>query len=115
MILGSASREGYVIEETINALEPDQAYYWATHNGAEIDLIIVKDGRMFGVECKRMDAPKITPSIKTALEDLNLEHIAVVYPGTRSFPLKDKVTAVPLKIAVKGLREIFIGTQDFHG
>mgnify|MGYP001616580382 CR=1 FL=1 len=105
-----ASWEGYVIEETINALEPDQAYYWATHNGAEIDLIIVKDGRMFGVECKRMDAPKITPSIKIALEDLNLEHIAVVYPGTRSFPLKDKVTAVPLKMAVKGLREVFMGT-----
>lgn len=54
--------------------------------------------------------PQNTPSIKTALEDLNLEHIAVVYPGTRSFPLKDKVTAVPLEMAVKGLREIFMGT-----
>ena len=63
---------------------PDEAYYWATHSGAEIDLVLVKDGRLLGVECKRMDAPRMTPSMGTALKDLKLEQIAVVYPGKRA-------------------------------
>ena len=91
-----ASWEGYVIEETLKVAEPDEAYFWATHNGAEIDLVLVKSGRMFGVECKRVDAPRLTPSMRSALEDLKLEHIAVVYPGTRRYPLTDRVQAVPL-------------------
>jgi len=72
--------EGYVIEETLKALEPDEAWFWATHNGAEIDLILLKDGHRLGVECKRVDAPRLTPSMRIALEDLKLERIAVVYP-----------------------------------
>ena len=57
-----ASWEGYAVEEVLKALQPDEAYYWATHNGAEIDLILFKDGRRVGVECKRADAPELTPS-----------------------------------------------------
>ena len=91
-----ASWEGYVIEEIFKAVAPDEAYFWATHNGAELDLLIVKQGRRFGVECKRVDAPRLTPSMRIALEDLALEHIAVIYPGDRRYPLADRVTAVPL-------------------
>ncbi len=54
-----ASWEGYVIEEVIKAQAPDEAYFWATHNGAELDLLLFKDGRRLGVECKRMDAPRL--------------------------------------------------------
>ena len=82
-----ASWEGYVIEETIKATEPDEVYYWATHSGAEIDLVLIKNGRMLGVECKRMDAPRITPSMRIAREELNLEQIAVVYPGRKRYAL----------------------------
>jgi len=91
-----ASWEGYVIEETIRAIEPDEVYFWATHNGAEIDLVMVKEGRLLGVECKRVDAPRLTPSMQIAMEDLKLERIAVIYPGTKKYPLAEKIDAVPL-------------------
>lgn len=102
-----ASWEGYVIEETLKAANPDEAYFWATHNGAEIDLLLIKDGRMFGVECKRIDAPRLTPSMRIALEDLKLERIAVVYPGTTRYPLTKQVTAVPMEALSDGLNGLF--------
>ena len=91
-----ASWEGYVIEEAIKVMEPDDVYFWGTHNGAEIDLLLFKNGKRFGLECKRVDAPRLTPSMQIALEDLQLNHLAVIYPGERSYPLAEKVTAVPL-------------------
>lgn len=91
-----ASWEGYVIEELIKSVNPDEAYFWATHTGAELDLLLLKNGRRAGVECKRVDAPRLTPSMRIALEDLQLDRLAVVYPGERSYPLAEKVTAVPL-------------------
>ena len=102
-----ASWEGYMIEEILKALAPDEAYFWATHNGAEIDLILRHDGRMLGIECKRVDAPHLTPSMRIALEDLKLEQIAVVYPGARRYSLMDRVHAVPCEALVDGMRGIF--------
>ena len=97
-----ASWEGYVIEETLYTLRPDEAYYWATHNGAEIDLVMLKDGRMFGVECKRLDAPGLTPSMKIALHDLRLEKILVFYPGTKRYKIADRIEAVPFEEIIRG-------------
>jgi predicted AAA+ superfamily ATPase len=91
-----ASWEGYVIEEVLKVEEPDEAYFWATHGGAELDLLLLKQGRKLGVECKRLDAPRLTPSMRIALEDLGLDHLAVIYPGDRRYPMADHVTAVPL-------------------
>jgi len=91
-----ASWEGYVVEETLKAFAPDEAYYWATHGGAELDLLLLKDGRRIGVECKRVDAPRLTPSMRAALEDLELERLFVIYPGSLAYPVADKVMAVPL-------------------
>jgi predicted AAA+ superfamily ATPase len=91
-----ASWEGYVIEEVLRAVEPDEAYFWGTHGGAEIDLVLHKNGRMFGVECKRVDAPRLTPSMRIALSDLGLERIIVIYPGVKRYSLDKKVEAVPV-------------------
>lgn len=91
-----ASWEGYVIEEVIKSISPDETYFWATHNGAELDLFLLKNGRRLGVECKRVDAPRLTPSMQIALDDLQLDHLTVIYPGERSYPLTEKVAAVPL-------------------
>jgi uncharacterized protein len=102
-----ASWEGYAIEQTIKATEPDEVYYWATHSGAEIDLVLIKNGRMLGVECKRMDAPRMTPSMRTALSELGLEQIAVVYPGRNRYALGDGVTAVPLNTVIEGMKGLF--------
>jgi predicted AAA+ superfamily ATPase len=91
-----ASWEGYAVEEVLKALRPEEAYYWATHNGAEIDLVLFKNGRRIGVECKRLDAPVLTPSMRTALADLKLAELYVVYPGEKRYQLGKKVQVVPL-------------------
>lgn len=103
-----ASWEGYVIEEMLKALRPDEAYFWATHNGAELDLLLFKDGRRLGVECKRMDAPRLTPSMRIALEDLELDHLTVIYPGTRRYSLAGRVSVVPVEALAKAtLQSLF--------
>ncbi len=102
-----ASWEGYVIEEVIRATEPDEVYFWATHQGAEIDLLLRHGDRMFGVECKRVDAPAMTPSMTIALEDLKLERIAVVYPGAQRYPIAERVQAVPLPAICRGMKGLF--------
>lgn len=91
-----ASWEGYAIEEAIRAVSPDGAYFWATHNGAELDLLLVKNGRRIGIECKRSDAPRLTPSMRIAMTDLGLDRLIVIYPGARRYPLAEKVEVVPL-------------------
>lgn len=74
----------------------DDAWFWATHQGAEIDLLLRRGDKLFGVECKRGDAPTLTPSIRIAMEDLGLERVTVVYPGSRRYSLSDRVEVVPL-------------------
>lgn len=91
-----ASWEGYAIEEVLRAVEPDQAFFWATHQGAELDLLLFKGGKRYGVEVKRQDAPGITPSMQIALEDLRLDHLTVVYPGDQAYDLARKVSVLPL-------------------
>jgi len=91
-----ASWEGFAIEQVLVAEPHDEAFFWATHQGAEIDLLLRRGGRLLGVECKRTDAPRVTPSIKIALADLELDRVAVVYPGERRYPLADRVEAVPV-------------------
>lgn len=90
------SWEGLVVEQVLASEPHSGAWFWATHQGAEIDLILQRDGSLFGVEVKRTDAPRVTRSIRTAMEDLGLERVALVYPGTKRFPLADGVEAVPV-------------------
>lgn len=102
-----ASWEGYVIEEVLKNLPVDEAYFWGTHNGAELDLLLLHDGAKYGVECKRADAPRITPSMLTALQDLELEKLTIIYPGEKSYQLKEKIFVMPLQLlATKRAHEI---------
>ncbi len=102
-----SSWEGFVIEEVIRSLDMDDVYFWATHNGAEIDLVFSKGGNMYGVEVKRADAPTMTPSIRIALEDLKLERITVIYPGKKRYSLHEKVKVVPFDEIIGGMKDIF--------
>jgi len=97
-----ASWEGFLIEQVLALLQPDEAYFWATHQGAEIDLVLRREGRLFGIECKRTDSPRMTPSIRIALEDLGLERVAILYPGGKRFPIVPGVEAVPVSSLGKG-------------
>ncbi|MEI2613108.1 MAG: ATP-binding protein [Candidatus Promineifilaceae bacterium] len=91
-----ASWEGYALEEIIKAFKPDAAFFWATHGGAELDLLLQTGGQKVGIECKRVDAPRLTRSMQVALTDLELDHLFVVYPGEQTYPLAEKITAIPL-------------------
>jgi predicted AAA+ superfamily ATPase len=84
------------VEEVLKHVRPDEAYYWKTHNGAELDLLLFKDGRRIGVECKRADAPVLTPSMRIALSDLKLDRLYVLYPGEKGYSLGKKAEVVPL-------------------
>jgi hypothetical protein len=63
----------------------DEAFYWATHNGAELDLLLFKDGRRIGIECKRANAPVLTASMRIALADLKLDRLCILYPGEKHY------------------------------
>lgn len=90
-----ASFEGFAIEQVLAALDAGQAHYWATHGGAEIDLLIERRGKRHGFECKLADAPGVTRSMRVALADLRLDHLWVLYPGAETYPLDDRITVLP--------------------
>lgn len=91
-----ASWEGFALEQVLRIAAPDAAYFWATHNGAELDLLLFKGALRIGVEFKRADAPRVTPSMNIAMHDLRLDRLYVVYPGELRYPLAERMEAVPL-------------------
>jgi hypothetical protein len=91
-----ASWEGFVLEMVLRTLRPGEAYFWGTHSGAELDLLLTHRGRRFGFEFKYSEAPRVTRSAHTAISDLQLDHVWVVHPGEHAFPIEKKITAMPL-------------------
>jgi predicted AAA+ superfamily ATPase len=90
-----ASWEGFVLEQVLHHARPAEAYFWATHQGAELDLLMFKQGRRVGVEIKRADAPNLSPSMRIALQDLRLDRLLVIYPGDKPYRLGPNVEVVP--------------------
>ena len=93
----SASWEGFALEQTLNAHGEREAYFYRTQRGAELDLMLLRRGRRWGFEFKCTDAPRTTKSMHVVIEDLGLEHLWVIYPGDREYPLTDTISALPLK------------------
>ena len=92
-----ASFEGFAIEQVLRAVAPAQAFFWGTYGGAELDLFFVHDGRRHGVEVKFSEAPSPTRSMLTALKDLSLDHLWVIYPGEHRYPVEKNITVWPLR------------------
>jgi predicted AAA+ superfamily ATPase len=99
-----ASWEGFVVEQVLQALSCHDAYFWATQQRAEIDLLFFLEGRRYGIEVKYSDAPRITKSIHVAVDDLKLQHLWLIYPGENEYPADNKITVLPVS-AVVGLEE----------
>jgi len=91
-----ASWEGFALEQVVRLARPDASYFWATHHGAELDLLLFRGTERVGVEFKRADAPRMTHAIHIALADLRLDRVYVVYPGRTRYRLSQKVEVVPL-------------------
>jgi predicted AAA+ superfamily ATPase len=100
-----ASWEGYVLEQVIHQLRPDEAYFWATHTGAELDALLMINGARIGVEIKRADAPRLTPSMRHALEDLKLKRLWVIYPGGKRYSLHAQVDVIPFAHFVREMSD----------
>ena len=98
-----ASWEGFALEQVLSVAGSDQAFYWGTHAGAELDLVLFRRGRRFGVEFKTSEAPEMTKSLHIALEDLKLERAWIVYPGTEVYPVHERVEAISLNGLLKKL------------
>ena len=92
-----ASWEGFVLEQILAHLRPDEAWFWQTQAGAELDLLTMVGGKRIGFEMKLNEAPSTTKSMHIAMHDLQLSHLYVVHPGDRRFALDEKITALPAK------------------
>ena len=91
-----ASWEGFAIEQALRAFRPAEAYFWATHGGAELDLLFFHRGRRYGVEAKFSEAPEVTRSMHIALDDLALDHLWVLHPGPHTYPVHEKISVCSL-------------------
>jgi predicted AAA+ superfamily ATPase len=100
-----ASWEGFALEQILRRTAPTDAYFWATHGGAELDALLFKGGKRIGIEFKLADAPKPTKSMQTAIEDLGLDHLWIVYPGKHVYPLHEKISVTPLAEIPESLLE----------
>jgi predicted AAA+ superfamily ATPase len=91
-----ASWEGFALSQFMQIVRPSQVYFWSTHSGAELDLFFFHQGRRYGVEFKFSEAPKITKSMRIAMNDLSLEHLYIVYPGPHHYPVDEKISVCPV-------------------
>ena len=105
-----ASFEGFAIEQAIGMLETRDAYFWATHGGAELDLLVMVGGKRYGFEVKYQDAPGTTRSMRVAMEDLRLEHLWVVYPGREAYELDQMISVVPVHALARLARDLRSGS-----
>jgi predicted AAA+ superfamily ATPase len=103
-----ASWEGYVIEQIATHLraEPEECFFWATHTGAELDLLVVRGGERRAFEIKRTSSPQVTPSMKSALEDLDLRQLVVIHAGDRTFDLAPCIRAVGFSRLLADIRPL---------
>lgn len=96
--LGS-SWEGFALECACQSIgkSDEEMYFWSTHTSAEIDLFWQEQGKNWAIEFKYSDAPNITKSMKIAMEDLNLSHLWIIYPGKETYKLSKKISVLPLE------------------
>ncbi|MEW6746374.1 MAG: ATP-binding protein [Planctomycetota bacterium] len=102
-----ASWEGFALEQVVGEAQTRDAYFWGTHAGAELDLLIMMAGKRYGFEFKHADAPGTSRSMGTAVQDLHLDHLWVVYPGRQQYSLGEHITVIPMRAVasvVKALR-----------
>lgn len=85
---------------------PEETYHWRTHQGAELDLLVVRGGRRLGFEVKRTVAPALTPSMRSAMHDLKLNSLTVVHAGDQTFPLSQHVKAVGFRDLLNAVRPL---------
>jgi len=103
-----ASWEGFIIDQLVQQLDvyPEETYHWGTHQGAELDLLVVRGGLRLGFEVKRAVAPALTLSMRSAIHDLKLKTLTVVHAGDQTFPLSQNVQAVAFRDVLNAVKPL---------
>ena len=103
-----ASWEGFVVQQIVQLVRasPEQCFHWSTHTGAELDLLVLAGTRRYGFEVKRSEAPRLTRSMRSALETLNLDRLDVIHAGTERYQLAESVRALPAVELAGALRAV---------
>ena len=103
-----ASWEGFAQAQVARRLRawPEECYFWAAHTGAELDFLVVSNGKRYGFEVKRTSVPAVTRSMRIALEDLKLKELVVIHAGKDSFPMTERIRAVALSRVLEDLRPL---------
>jgi hypothetical protein len=101
-----ASWEGFVIGQVIRQLgaKPDECYFWGTHAGGELDLLIVRGRVRLGFDIKRTSSPRLTPSMRNAWHDLKLKSLDVIHAGEHTFPMAEGIRGVAFSNLLKELK-----------
>jgi hypothetical protein len=92
-----ASWEGFALEQVLTALETRDAYFWKAHAGPELDLLVMDRGRRFGFELKHSEAPRVTRSMRSAVETLGLSRLWIVVPDGPSWEVDEHIAVLPLE------------------
>jgi predicted AAA+ superfamily ATPase len=103
-----ASWEGFIIDQLVQQLGvyPEETYHWRTYQGAELDLLVVRGRLRLGFEVKRTVAPALTPSMRSAMQDLKLRSLTVVHAGDETFPLSQHIQAVAFRDVLKAVKPL---------
>ena len=103
-----ASWEGFVLQQVIHRLgaRSDECFFWATHAGSELDLLVIHGTQRLGFEIKRSSSPRLTKSMHSALNDLRLKRLDIIHAGESTFPIAKRVRAVPLSNLLKDVRPL---------
>ena len=105
-IKAGASWEGFVLEQVLLLTGERDAYFWSTHGGAELDLLLSPEGARLGFEFKFTDNVRTTRSMRIAIDDLELNHLYIVHPGVRSYLIDENISALSITDLISTLSDI---------
>ena len=93
------SWEGFVIENLIAAAGDRRTpYYYRTEDGAEVDLVFERGGRVeMAVEIKRSSAPVLSRGFHSACEVLKPKEAYLLHGGNETWPIAKGSTAIGLQ------------------
>jgi predicted AAA+ superfamily ATPase len=94
--MARASWNGFLIEQVLALVQPDEAWHWATHQGASLDLLVEVGGKRYGIDINLHEAPRPRRGLTVSQRDLELEHVTLLYPGAETFEVAHRVVAVPV-------------------
>ena len=103
-----ASWEGFALEQVVQRIgaRSEELFFWATHSGAELDLLVVRGNHRWGFEFKRTVAPKVTRSMRIAMEDLRLDRLDVIHAGEETFPMAKGIRAMAMDRLLDDLKPL---------